>query len=145
MIWSFHALDHSKVLLDRVAYPLQLFLCSREDTVRSIITGLLADIDEVQKGDRLVELAQLLNNGSEKGGQRVHDEEMDWHDMDWVPDPVDAGPGYKRSKNADIIGTLIGVLGSQEVFIKEFQNIIGDNLLKHDGGFEKEAGTPSTS
>jgi anaphase-promoting complex subunit 2 len=58
--------------------------------------------------------------------------------MDWLPDPVDAGPGYKRSKNADIVGTLIEVLGSQEVFIKEFQNIIGENLLKNDGGFEKE-------
>lgn len=145
MIWSFHSLDHSKVLLDRVAYPLQLYLCSREDTVRIIITGLLSDTEDAQGnpigdgGDRLIELARLLNNDSEQSGQRVNEEELDWHDMDWVPDPVDAGPGYKRSKNADIIGTLTGVLGSQEVFIKEFQNIIGENLLKNDGAFEKEA------
>ncbi|TVY49083.1 Anaphase-promoting complex subunit [Lachnellula occidentalis] len=142
MIWSFHALDHSKVLLDRVAYPLQLYLCSREDTVRIIITGLLADPEDSQgKGssvEKLVELAHLLNSGSEKIEQRAHDEDLDWHDMEWVPDPVDAGPGYKRSKNADIIGTLIGALGAQDVFIKEFQNIIGENLLKYDGGFERE-------
>jgi anaphase-promoting complex subunit 2 len=144
MIWSFHALDHSKVLLDRVAYPLQLYLCSREDTVRIIITGLLSDTEDSQGdsirsgGDKLVELARLLCTGSEQIGQRVNDEELDWHDMEWIPDPVDAGPGYKRSKNADIIGTLIGVLGSQDLFIKEFQNIIGENLLKHEGSFEKE-------
>ncbi|KAL5320541.1 hypothetical protein ACEPPN_011350 [Leptodophora sp. 'Broadleaf-Isolate-01'] len=144
MIWSFHSLDHSKVLLDRVAYPLQLYLCSREDTVRIIIAGLLSDTEDAQgnpitsANDKLVELAQLLNNGSDQVGKRANDEELDWHDMDWIPDPVDAGPGYKRSKNADIIGTLIGVLGSQDVFIKEFQNIIGENLLKHDGTFEKE-------
>jgi anaphase-promoting complex subunit 2 len=139
MIWSFHALDHSKVLLDRVAYSLQVYVCSREDAVRIIIHGLLADVNEPQRsGDKLVELAQLLNEGSDQGGRKVHDEEMDWHDMEWVPDPVDAGPGYKRSKNADIIGTLIGVLGSQEVFIKEFQTIIGENFLKHDGNFERE-------
>jgi len=144
MIWSFHSLDHSKVLLDRVAYPLQLYLCSREDTVRIIITGLLSDAEDSQGdsiksgGDKLMELAQLLSTGSEQIGQRVNDEELDWHDMEWIPDPVDAGPGYKRSKNADIIGTLIGVLGSQDLFIKEFQNIIGENLLKHDGSFEKE-------
>lgn len=139
MIWSFHALDHSKVLLDRVAYSLQIYVCSREDTVRIIIHGLLADVNEAQRsGDKLVELAHLLNEGSDQGGQKAHDEEMDWHDMEWVPDPVDAGPGYKRSKNADIIGTLIGVLGSQEVFIKEFQNIIGENFLKQDGNFERE-------
>ncbi|ESZ93357.1 hypothetical protein SBOR_6254 [Sclerotinia borealis F-4128] len=144
MIWSFHSLDHSKVLLDRVAYPLQLYLCSRDDTVRIIITGLLSDTENAQGnpigpgGDKLIELAQLLDDGSEQSGQKIDDEELDWHDMEWVPDPVDAGPGYKRSKNADIIGTLIGVLGSQDVFIKEFQNILGENLLKNDGAFEKE-------
>ncbi|KAK2626055.1 hypothetical protein QTJ16_004317 [Diplocarpon rosae] len=144
MIWSFHSLDHSKVLLDRVAYPLQMYLCSREDTVRIIITGLLADTEDSEgnavspASDKLVELAQLLNNGSDQVGKRANDEDLDWHDMDWIPDPVDAGPGYKRSKSADIIGTLIGVLGSQEVFIKEFQNIIGEHFLRHDGAFDKE-------
>jgi len=144
MIWSFHALDHSKVLLDRVAYPLQLYLCSREDTVRIVITGLLSETEDnhgnpiLPGGDRLIELALLLNEDSEQLNKKAADDELDWHDMEWVPDPVDAGPGYKRSKNADIIGTMIGVLGSQEVFIKEFQSIIGENLLKQDGTFEKE-------
>ncbi len=143
MIWSFHSLDHSKVLLDRVAYPLQVYLCSREDTVRIIIAGLLSDTEDdfgvpiEPGGDKLTELAILLNKGAEDFGQKT-DEDLDWNDMDWVPDPVDAGPGYKRSKNADVIGTLIGVLGSQEVFIKEFQNIIGENLLRSEGDFEKE-------
>ena len=145
MIWSFHSLDHSKVLLDRVAYPLQVYLCSRDDTVKIIIAGLLSDTEDTSGvpvepgGERLVELAILLNKGSGQPEQRPG-EDLDWDDMDWMPDPVDAGPGYKRSKNADVIGTLIGVLGSQEVFIKEFQNIVGDNLLKSDGDFDKEVG-----
>ncbi|CAG8950498.1 hypothetical protein HYFRA_00006995 [Hymenoscyphus fraxineus] len=141
MIWSFHSLDHSKVLLDRVAYPLQLYLCSREDTVRIIITGMLAatetDSDFGAGPEKLVELAQLLNKEGQPETQ-ANDEELDWDDLEWVPDPVDAGPGYKRSKEADIIGTLIGALGSQDVFIKEFQNIIGEHLLRNDGAFEKE-------
>jgi anaphase-promoting complex subunit 2 len=143
MIWSFHSLDHSKVLLDRVAYPLQVYLCSREDTVRIIIAGLLSDTEDASGkpiepgGDKLTELAILLNKGAEDLAQKA-DEDLDWNDVDWVPDPVDAGPGYKRSKSADVIGTLIGVLGSQEVFIKEFQNIIGENLLRSEGDFEKE-------
>ena len=144
MIWSFHALDHSKVLLDRVAYPLQVYLCSREDTVRIIITGLLSDIVDSQGkpvepgGGKLTELAQILHKGTEQISQKATEEGLDWHDLEWVPDPVDAGPGYRRSKNADVIGTMIGVLGSQDVFIKEFQNIVGEHLLKHDGVFEKE-------
>jgi anaphase-promoting complex subunit 2 len=142
MIRSFHSLDQSKVLLDRVAYPLQLYLCSREDTVKIIIRGLLSDTEDSAGnpiepgGDKLAELAILLNKGSELG-QRA-DEDLDWNDPEWLPDPVDAGPGYKRSKNVDVIGTLIGVLGSQDVFIKEFQNIVGDHLLRGDGDFEKE-------
>ena len=112
--------------------------------MRIIITGMLSDTEDASGtlvatgGDKLVELALLLNNDSDQVGQKSKDEDLDWHDLEWVPDPVDAGPGYKRSKNADIIGTLIGVLGAQEVFIKEFQNIIGENLLKQDGSFEKE-------
>ncbi|KAI9745196.1 MAG: hypothetical protein M1818_001474 [Claussenomyces sp. TS43310] len=143
MIWSFHSLDQSRVLLDRVAYPLQLYLCSREDTVKIIITGLLSDTEDVEgnpidpRSDRLVELAVLLNTGSDQVGLRPQ-EDLDWSDMDWQPDPVDAGPGYKRTKSADVIGTLIGVLGSQDVFIKEFQNVIGENLLKHEEDFGKE-------
>lgn len=135
MIWSFHALDHSKVLLDRVAFPLQLYLCSREDTVRIVISGLLSDVRD-QKGKlikppegRLYELAQILTDPVKEAGHKFTDGDLDWHDMDWVPDPVDAGPGYKRSKNADIIGTLIGVLGSQDVFIKEFQHIISESMI----------------
>jgi anaphase-promoting complex subunit 2 len=142
MIWSFHSLDHSKVLLDRVAYPLQIYLCSREDTVKIIITGLLSDTKDAAgnpielNGDKLVELALLMEQGAGQLEQRV--DEDDWNDLGWMPDPVDAGPGYKRSKSADVIGTLIGALGTQEAFIKEFQSIVGDQLLKGDGNFDKE-------
>ncbi|KAH8815134.1 hypothetical protein F5884DRAFT_851633 [Xylogone sp. PMI_703] len=144
MIWSFHALDSSKVLLDRVAYPLQEYLCTRDDTVRLIITGLLADTVDAEGnevapgGDKLVELALLLQKGSEAITGQNNDDELDWHDMEWQPDPVDAGPGYKRTKSADVIGTMIRELGTQDVFIKEFQSIIGDNLLRGEGTFEKE-------
>lgn len=65
-------------------------------------------------------------------------DELDWGDLLWEPDPVDAGPGYKRSKSADVIGTLIKALGSQDVFIKEFQNIVGENLLRNEGDFKRE-------
>lgn len=142
MIRSFHALDHSKVLLDRVSFPLQIYLCSREDTARVVIAGLLADtVDEdgndiTADEDKLVELAILLHQGP--GAEAALDDDMDWNDMSWVPDPVDAGPGYKRSRSVDVIGTLINVLGSQEVFTKEFQKILGEHLLKNVDYFQNE-------
>lgn len=142
MIRSFHALDHSKVLLDRVSFPLQFYLCSREDTARVVIAGLLADtVDEdgndiTADEDKLIELAILLHQGSR--AEEGPEDDMDWNDMSWSPDPVDAGPGYKRSRSVDVIGTLINVLGSQEVFTKEFQKILGEHLLKNVDYFQNE-------
>lgn len=71
IIWSFHSLDHSRVLLERVSYPLEDYLRSREDTIKIIITGLLSDTEDAfgdpieTDENKLVELAILLNEASE--------------------------------------------------------------------------------
>ncbi|KAI1634951.1 Cullin family protein [Biscogniauxia mediterranea] len=140
MIRTFHRLDHSRVLLDRVAYSLQLYLCTREDTVRLIVSGLLSNPKEVNSDTRrtkLVELVELLYDPDQYRSERQDEE---WDDLTWVPPPVDAGANYKRRRSEDVIGTLIGALGSPEVFIKEFQNIIGERLLSDQVTFEQEEG-----
>ncbi|KAF4996029.1 hypothetical protein FGRMN_4777 [Fusarium graminum] len=140
MIRTFHALDHSKVLLDRVVHALQLYLCQRDDAIRIVVTGLLSspnDADTNEGKAKLAELAVLLNSASQQ--QRRHiDEYLDWTDMTWVPDPVDAGVNYKRPRNEDVIGTLINALGSQDIFIKEFQLIIAERLLSNQTSFLQE-------
>ncbi|KPM45473.1 hypothetical protein AK830_g1010 [Neonectria ditissima] len=140
MIRTFHALDHSKVLLDRVVHALQLYLCQRDDAIRIVVTGLLSNPDD-DAGDgkaKLVELAVMLNTASQQQRRQVDDEDLDWTDMTWVPDPVDAGVNYKRPKNEDVIGTLINALGSQDIFIKEFQLIIAERLLSTQATFLQE-------
>ncbi|EAA35080.3 Cullin-domain-containing protein [Neurospora crassa] len=205
IIHTFHALDHSKVLLGHVEPSLKLYLWQREDAVRIVVTGLLASPEEVraarkakeiskqqaeqkkagkrseastrrgagkgpvvtptttgrssrttstttrQRDDlhessmrtpgttpitgkstgtgKLVELALLLNDPTKTRHTLVEDEELDWNDMNWVPDPVDAGANYKRPKSEDVIGTLISALGSEDVFIKEFASIVAERLL----------------
>ncbi|KAI1205676.1 uncharacterized protein F4807DRAFT_271002 [Annulohypoxylon truncatum] len=141
MIRTFHRLDHTRVLLDRVAYPLQMYLCTREDTVRIIVTGLLTSREEVNtesRNTKLVELVELLLQDSNEHRNERQDEDFD--DLDWAPAPVDAGSNYRRRKSEDVIGTLIGALGSPEVFIKEFQSIIGERLLSEQSGFKQEVG-----
>ncbi|KAH7218539.1 hypothetical protein DER44DRAFT_36255 [Fusarium oxysporum] len=141
MIRTFHALDHSKVLLDRVVHALQLYLCQRDDAIRIVVTGLLSNPSEASTEEgkaKLAELAVLLNSASQQQRRQVDDEDLDWNDMTWVPDPVDAGVNYKRPKNEDVIGTLINALGSQEIFIKEFQLIIAERLLSNQGNFIQE-------
>ncbi|KAL2756226.1 hypothetical protein ACRALDRAFT_1081828 [Sodiomyces alcalophilus JCM 7366] len=141
MIRTFHALDHSKVLLGRVVHSLQLYLCQRDDAIRIVVTGLLSNPEDADTGagrGELVELAVLLNDPSQQRRSVMDEEELDWDDMEWVPDPVDAGVNYKRPKTEDVIGTLINALGSQDIFIKEFQNIIAERLLSKQGEFPQE-------
>ncbi|GKT48307.1 anaphase-promoting complex subunit 2 [Colletotrichum spaethianum] len=141
MIRTFHALDHSKVLLDRVVHSLQLYLCQRDDAIPIVVTGLLSSPDDIHTEagkTKLVELAVLLNDPSQQRRPATDEEELDWDDMEWIPDPVDAGVNYKRPKSEDVIGTLINALGSQDIFIKEFQNIIAERLLSTQVEFVQE-------
>lgn len=141
MIRTFHALDHSKVLLNRVVHALQLYLCQRDDAIRIVVTGLLSNPEtaDTQEGKtKLVELAVLLTTSSQQQRRQIDDEDLDWNDMTWVPDPIDAGVNYKRPKNEDVIGTLINALGSQDIFIKEFQSIIAERLLSKQATFVQE-------
>ncbi|KAL6800304.1 hypothetical protein J3E68DRAFT_269478 [Trichoderma sp. SZMC 28012] len=141
MIRTFHALDHSKVLLDRVVPALKLCLWNRDDAIRIVVTGLLANPNTAHTEEnqgKLVELAVILNETSQQHQGRADDEDLGWNDMSWVPDPVDAGVNYKRPKNEDIIGTLISALGLQDVFIKEFQVIVAERLLSKQTSFKQE-------
>ncbi|PTB54222.1 hypothetical protein M431DRAFT_86803 [Trichoderma harzianum CBS 226.95] len=141
MIRTFHALDHSKVLLDRVVPALKLCLWNRDDAIRIVVTGLLANPNTAHTEEnqgKLVELAVILNETSQQHQGRADDEDLGWNDMSWVPDPVDASVNYKRPKNEDIIGTLISALGLQDVFIKEFQVIVAERLLSKQTGFQQE-------
>lgn len=144
IIRAFGTLDPKGVLLDRVARPIRRYLRDREDTVKVIVEGLLADAEDAEGqpvgpgGDTLVELAIELNRATELAARDNDDAELDWDDMNWVPDPVDAGPDYKKSKNSDVIGSLISLFDTRDIFVKEFQNIMGERLLKKDFDFEKE-------
>lgn len=141
MIRTFHALDHSKVLLDRVVHSLQLYLCQRDDAIRIVVTGLLSTAEEARSDGgrgKLTELAELLSDPTQQQRSTSDDDGLDWDDMHWVPDPVDAGVNYKRPKSEDVIGTLINALGSQDIFIKEFQNIIAERLLSKQDTFAQE-------
>ena len=140
IIRAFTALDPKGVLLDRVARPIRRYLRERDDTVTIVVGGLLADPDdESGTEDILIELALEMNkSNSLKTEDETDDGELDFDDMNWMPDPVDAGPEYKKSKNLDVIGSLISLFESKDIFVKEFQNILGERLLKKEYEFDRE-------
>ncbi|KAL9628554.1 MAG: hypothetical protein Q9164_007227, partial [Protoblastenia rupestris] len=139
IIKAFTMLDPKGVLLDRVARPIRRYLRERDDTISIVVGGLLADPEEsTNAGDTLVELAvEMAKQNSLMSGEDT-DLELDYDDMEWIPDPVDAGPEYKKSKNSDVIGSLISLFESKDVFVKEFQNIFGERLLKKEHELDRE-------
>ncbi|KAL1888607.1 hypothetical protein Cpir12675_006108 [Ceratocystis pirilliformis] len=141
IIRTFHALDSSKVLLDRVVPSLQLYLCQRVDAIRIVVMGMLSNHQDVgteaSKG-KLSELAAILNSTSQAKRPALDDEDQDWNDMDWNPAPIDAAANFKRPRSEDIIGTLISALGSQEMFIKEFHVIVAERLLSVSSDLQQE-------
>lgn len=142
VIYVFKILDPRGVLLEKVAQPLRSYLRDREDTVRIIAASFLADTDELgnvtETSDEIcADIAKevALSEGAEL---QASEKGLDWDDMEWMPDPIDAGPDFRRNKSEDIISYMI-TLFNQADFIKELQNILGERLLKSEGSdLEKE-------
>ena len=142
IIRAFRKLDPKGVLLDRVARRVRKYLKDRDDTIAVIVGGLLSDpFDEdgqlvAYDGETLAELAQELSRRDELDEE--DDGELDWDNMNWMPDPVDAAPDYMKSKNTDVIGSLTSLFESKDVFVKELQTTLADRLLKNKPTFELE-------
>ncbi|KAE8153444.1 hypothetical protein BDV25DRAFT_28104 [Aspergillus avenaceus] len=141
IIRAFNLLDAKGVLLDRVARPIRRYLRDRDDTIRVIVTGLLADSTEADgqqvSGDTLYELSAELTK-AHRNSARTDTGELDWDDMNWVPDPIDAAPDYRKSKSSDVIGSLISLFDSKEAFVKEMQRILAERLLQKRSDFDQE-------
>ncbi|KAL8860580.1 MAG: hypothetical protein Q9178_002933 [Gyalolechia marmorata] len=139
IIRAFSYLDPKGVLLDRVSRPIRRYLRDRDDTVAIVVSSLLADAeDTVPNADILPELAEEMQNGTTLTAQEDEDADLDFDDMDWMPDPVDAGPDYRKSKHLDVIGSLISLFETKDIFVKEFQKVLAERLLKQAQVFEKE-------
>ena len=143
IIRAFMRLDQKGVLLDRVARPLRRYLRDREDTVKVIVAGLFSDADDGE-GQPLPPDAEVLNEAAielkEHGIKNAKDEEgdIDWNNPNWVPDPIDAAPEYKKSKNLDVIGSLMSLFESKDAIVKELQTTLSERLLKNQQNFNQE-------
>ncbi|RVX69690.1 hypothetical protein B0A52_06334 [Exophiala mesophila] len=147
IIRSFRILDPKGVLLDRVARKIRRYLRERDDTVKVIVAGLLADPPStdpnpepniLENSETLSELAVELTRTATASQDSIQDSEFDWNNMSWVPDPVDAAPDYMKSKNTDVIGSLITLFDTKDVFVKELQAMLAERLLKHKPDFTQE-------
>jgi anaphase-promoting complex subunit 2 len=103
---------------------------------------LLADVEDengqfIDPGSEIsIEIAREMLNPITAFDE--HDVDMDWDNMNWAPDPVDAGPDYQKSKSSDVTASLLSLYDREE-FINELKTILGEHLLRNeDSRFEKE-------
>ncbi|WEW58009.1 hypothetical protein PRK78_003476 [Emydomyces testavorans] len=143
IIRAFTQLDPRGVLLDRVARPIRRYLRERDDTAKAIVSGLLTStVDSAEQPiqnapESLGELAVELSKAHQQALQEDSGE-LDWDDMNWIPDPIDAAPDHKRSRHSDVIGSLVSLFESKDIFVKELQQLLSDRLLKKKKDYDLE-------
>ncbi|KAI5776700.1 hypothetical protein EDC01DRAFT_791957 [Geopyxis carbonaria] len=135
LIRAFTQLDTRGVLLDRVSRGIRQYLRGRQDTINTIISGImleqptegtLEDCGEIMElADELAKGMPLLTAAAEGV------EDLDYDDMTWVPDPVDAGPDYRRSKGLDVIGSLFSLFDTKDPWVREIQRVLTKRLLNN--------------
>ncbi|KAF2717374.1 hypothetical protein K431DRAFT_288587 [Polychaeton citri CBS 116435] len=143
-IHIFRHLDPRGVLLDKVAVPIRQYLRTREDTVSVIAVSFLADIDgngNLASGDSgtiCVDIATELDNAESEQMQQDQ-KTLNWDDLGWTPDPIDAGPDFRSGRSEDVIGYIMGLF-EREDFIKEVTNVLAGHLLQTaaDSEYAKE-------
>ena len=132
-IHAFKSLDSRGVLLEKVAVPIRNYIRGRDDTVGVIASSFLADVDEegnVTSADADKVCPDITLEVAHAALEPCQDtKSLDWDDMAWMPDPIDAGPEYRSAKSEDIISYILGNLFEPEEFIKEVTNVLAQRLL----------------
>ncbi|CAI2195367.1 18736_t:CDS:10, partial [Funneliformis geosporum] len=93
-------LDPSGVLLEKITGPFRSYLRTREDAARYLVSNWMDD----KNGNN--ELIEELGRTEEPMDNQQN---VRFNDDNWLPDPMDAGPGYKSSmyRSADITNLLV--------------------------------------
>ena len=101
VIRAFAILDPKGVLLDRISNPIVNYLRERDDTVKIVIAGLLGDDKEDSGLGGLVDLVAEAQEASSMSNMEDQGE-LDYDNMSWVPDPVDAGPSKRNVAHSTV-------------------------------------------
>ncbi|KAK0935174.1 hypothetical protein LTR29_013275 [Friedmanniomyces endolithicus] len=134
VIHSFRLLDARGVLLEKVAHPLRSYLRGRDDTVAIIAASFLADVGpdgHLINADSEEVCADISNEVANSALNAMDNEHktLRYDDMNWVPDPIDAGPDFKASKSEDVLAYVLGLFDPED-FIKEVTTVLAQHLLQ---------------
>lgn len=144
MIRAFRKLDPRGVLLQRVDRKIRRYLREREDTIKIVVAGLLSDVhlpssSQDNPGEQKTVLHELAFELQQRDSRRqAFSHGLDWDNMEWQPDPIDAASDFKSSRSTDIVNTVISLFESKDVFVREFQAALAERLLLNQSDYDQE-------
>ncbi|XP_050372701.1 anaphase-promoting complex subunit 2 isoform X2 [Argentina anserina] len=152
-IKALRTIDPAGVFLEAVSEPIRDYLRGRKDTIKCIVTMLTdgTGANPNVSGNTGDSLLEELNRDEES--QENIAPEDDFHTDDkqawinasrWEPDPVEADPlkGSRNRRKVDILGMIVGIIGSQDQLVNEYRVMLAEKLLnKSDYDIDSEIRT----
>ncbi|KAL3501441.1 hypothetical protein ACH5RR_035890 [Cinchona calisaya] len=152
-IKALRTIDPAGVFLEVVGEPIREYLKGRKDTVKCIVTMLTdgtggSNSVSGSSGDSLLE---ELNRDEENQENTNVDDDVNTDDkqawinaQSWEPDPVEADPlkGSRNRRKVDILGMIVGIIGSKDQLVNEYRVMLAEKLLnKYDYEIDSEIRT----
>ncbi|KAI3816668.1 hypothetical protein L1987_16371 [Smallanthus sonchifolius] len=138
-IKALRTIDPAGVFLEAVGEPIREYLRGRKDTIKCIVTmltdGTGGNSNGPGTGDSLLE---ELNRDEENQERNSLDDDINtddkqtWIDVQrWEPDPVEADPskGSRYRRKVDVLGMIVGIIGSKDQLINEYRVMLAEKLL----------------
>ncbi|XP_022776827.1 anaphase-promoting complex subunit 2 isoform X2 [Durio zibethinus] len=152
-IKALRTIDPAGVFLEAVGEPIRDYLRGRKDTIKCIVTMLTDGTSgnpngSGNSGDSLLEELNRDEENQENIGVDDDfntDDKQAWIDAQrWEPDPVEADPskGSRNRRKVDILGMIVGIIGSKDQLVNEYRVMLAEKLLnKSDYDIDSEIRT----
>ncbi|KAL5553745.1 hypothetical protein UlMin_041146 [Ulmus minor] len=152
-IKALRTIDPAGVFLEAVGEPIRDYLRGRKDTIKCIVTMLTDGTGgnsniSGNTGDSLLEELNRDEESQENSGLDDDfntDDRQAWINAScWEPDPVEADPlkGSRNRRKVDILGMIVGIIGSKDQLVNEYRVMLAEKLLnKSDYDIDTELRT----
>ncbi|KAF9623696.1 hypothetical protein IFM89_003841 [Coptis chinensis] len=152
-IKALRIIDPTGVFLEAVGEPVRDYLKGRKDTIKCIVTMLTdgpggSPNGPGNTGDSLLEELNRDEENQENSGcddDFNSDDKQAWINAErWEPDPVEADPlkGSRNRRKIDILGMIVGIIGSKDQLVNEYRVMLAEKLLnKSDYDIDSEIRT----
>ncbi|XP_038707885.1 anaphase-promoting complex subunit 2 [Tripterygium wilfordii] len=152
-IKALRTIDPAGVFLEAVGEPIRDYLKGRKDTIKCIVTMLTDGTGgnpnaSGNSGDSLLEELNRDEENLENTGTdddfNIDDKQAWINAMRWEPDPVEADPlkGSRNRRKVDILGMIVGIIGSKDQLVNEYRVMLAEKLLnKSDYDIDSEIRT----